>query len=999
MRYNIVLAGVGGQGILTIARAISRAAMAKGLHVKQAEVHGMSQRGGAVYSHVRISDEEIFSDLIPSGQADMVLSVEPLEALRYAPMLRPGGAVVTGTSAVANIAAYPAVAEVLGHVASFPNHIAVDMDKLGRAAGNILSANIAALGAASLYLFFTPRELEDAIAQLFEAKGQRIVDANLRAFRFGRNAATAYLNALKRGLKPREVRSWIESLPAEDLAQEDIPGLPEEGFAESILLTSGEASAFESVLLEAYDEDRKQLYEHEVYSLLELVGAISAPRHQFVPKGSTIEESVLAGFAGNRVVIKLVSQDVVHKSDVGAVRFVPKELAAVRKEIDQMVARHSEEARVAGVLVVEFVEHDHRGLGGELFVGIRSTREFGPVIAAGLGGTATEYLAAQLKPGRAVAKALASEVDAEEFLLEFKKTVAYDVLSGNVRGHERSVSDAELLRCFRAFIGIARRFCIDRGEEGPDIGELEVNPFAFREQRLLPLDGRGRLRPAAKAAKPRDLDLVRRLLEPNSIALAGVGSRPDSLGRIILNKVVGSGFDSSKIVVVKEGETNIDGVRCVPSLSELSEPVDLLVVAAPASVALEFVREANASGNVRTGIVISGGAGETEDSGSLGDDLRAAMSEGTTVFVGPNCMGLRSLPGEFDTLFVPDDKLEPRTGQKSSPVAILSQSGAFAVSRLSNLETLNPLFTVSFGNQYDATVSDFLEVLGAREDVHVAGIYMEGFDDLDGLRAVRAVQDWTSRGKTVVLYKGGRTESGRSAAAGHTAAIAGDYDICLTAFAGAGALIARTLGEFNTLLELSSAYAGVCPTGQRIFALTNAGMETVAIGDTIGDPDNRATLAAIDEPLRARTQDALERGRLGGIVSVRNPLDLTPMADESIYDQIVLAALDSGEVDAVLVSCVPLAPCLRTIGSEMDDPGAFPQLIASWKAEGKPVVFVLDAGSLYNPLAAKIRGAGVPVFRSADEAAYALSVWLNKPPCSVIPDEEEEQTPEPALNA
>src|SRR5512136_315151 len=130
MEQNLILAGVGGQGILSIARAISIAALRHSLHIKQAEVHGMSQRGGAVQSHLRIADHELFSDLIPTGQADLIFAVEPLEALRYVQYLREDGVLVVSTNAFVNIDNYPAIEQVLERIAAFPRHVLLDADGL-----------------------------------------------------------------------------------------------------------------------------------------------------------------------------------------------------------------------------------------------------------------------------------------------------------------------------------------------------------------------------------------------------------------------------------------------------------------------------------------------------------------------------------------------------------------------------------------------------------------------------------------------------------------------------------------------------------------------------------------------------------------------------------------------------------------------------------------------------------------------------------------------------
>ncbi|MCC7434929.1 MAG: indolepyruvate oxidoreductase subunit beta [Methanoregulaceae archaeon] len=978
MRHDIIIAGVGGQGILTIARVLSLAAMAKGLHVKQAEVHGMSQRGGAVYSHLRISDREIFSDLIPAGQADMILAIEPLEALRYVSMLREDGTVVASTNAEVNIPDYPAIERVLAHIADFESHVAVDMEKLARAAGGVLSANIVALGAASLYLGFTIHELQAAVEQLFEVKGEKIVQTNIRALRFGRTAASAYREALERGVHAQHARGWIATLSPEHLAAEDLDFAELDVAVDESRLTGAEAHAFESLLRTAYDEDRRQLYEHEVYRLIELVGAITPPRHAFIAKSSTIAEDVLNAYPGDKVVIKLVSTAVVHKTEAGAVQIVPKDLDRVRAEIERMITRHAPKGPVAGVLVVEFVEHAH-GLGSELFVGIRATREFGPVIAAGLGGVQTEYLASKMRPGVAVAKAVAWDIDAEGFLELFKSTAAYDILSGRVRGHDRVVSDGELLRCFRAFISIARQFCVDRGEEGPDINELEVNPFAFVNQHLVPLDGRGSLRPAAKPRPARPEAAAKHLLEPERISLVGVSAKPGSFGRVILGNVLESGFDADRITIIKPDEAEFEGIRCVPTLSDLPDPVDLLVITVPAKATPEIIREANASGKVRSGIIISGGAGEAEGSEAIGEEIAAAILEGRALpnggaaFLGPNCMGVRSRPGLYDTFFVPEDKLPMRRGGEPQPIALVSQSGAFIVSRLSSQTELDPRFAISIGNQCDLTVSDMVRAVGLRDDISVVGVYLEGFIDLDGADMLRVVAELRERGKSVVFYKAGRTESGRSAAAGHTAAVAGDYDICQTAMSLAGAFVAQDFREFGEALELAVHLTGRTVGEGRVFALTNAGMEAVAMADS------GVRLNAPSEALHCELDTLLTTHGLRGLVSARNPLDLAPAAGEAAYDELVRAALDSAEVDAVIVSCVPLAPSLHSLAADLDHPTSFVQLAAKWRAHSeKAIVTVFDGGPEYDALRAGIRAAGLPVFRSADDAARLLHRWISQ---------------------
>lgn len=186
MKQDIILAGVGGQGILSIATVIGAAATQQGLYLKQAEVHGMSQRGGDVQSNLRLSSDPIFSDLIPRGGADLIVSLEPMEALRYLPWLAPEGWIITNTVPFENIPDYPPMENVLGELARLPRVIALDVDALAKEIGSPRSANMVLLGATAAVLnILDPEKLRDGIRRIFGRKGEVIVEANLNAFDAG----------------------------------------------------------------------------------------------------------------------------------------------------------------------------------------------------------------------------------------------------------------------------------------------------------------------------------------------------------------------------------------------------------------------------------------------------------------------------------------------------------------------------------------------------------------------------------------------------------------------------------------------------------------------------------------------------------------------------------------------------------------------------------------------------------------------------------------------
>jgi len=189
MKKDIILAGVGGQGILSIAAVIGLAALDSGLQLKQAEVHGMSQRGGDVHSNLRIADHEIFSDLIPFGKADLIISVEPMESLRYLPWLSKDGWLISNNVPHVNIPEYPEMETIFQAIENVRQHVLINADEMAKDLGMARSANMVILGAASPWLGLEFEAIENAVRKIFGSKGGEIVDQNLKALIAGRTFA------------------------------------------------------------------------------------------------------------------------------------------------------------------------------------------------------------------------------------------------------------------------------------------------------------------------------------------------------------------------------------------------------------------------------------------------------------------------------------------------------------------------------------------------------------------------------------------------------------------------------------------------------------------------------------------------------------------------------------------------------------------------------------------------------------------------------------------
>ncbi|WP_234979123.1 acetate--CoA ligase family protein [Desulfococcus multivorans] len=760
------------------------------------------------------------------------------------------------------------------------------------------------------------------------------------------------------------------------------------------------------------------LFEYEVYDLLRASGAETPPATRLLPKGSRPSDADLTALPGDRVVLKIVSPAIVHKSDVGGVRIVPNTPEKVRSAWRRMMSevpeayaavmernptlavadylglegerlRQAVSRDIKGVLMARFMPPDSEAFGNEMIVGIRFTREFGMIISAGLGGTDTELYAERFRKGQAVVAAATALTDGEAFFDLFRGTISYRKLAGLTRGQRRIVTDEQLVECFAAFIAMANHYSPVNPTAPYVIDTLEINPFAFTDYLMVPLDGLCRFSRPGTRSVPRPYWKIRRLLRPGIIALIGVSASRVNFGRIILNNILAAGFPADRIRIIRPGITVLEGVRCVPDIGALDVKPDLLVIAVGSDQVPDLVDLIIERDAAHTVMLIPGGLGETRESVQRAEQVTAAVQRahrspsGGPIFLGGNCLGVVSHPGRYDTLFIPDAKLSRRWEVRKRNAAFVSQSGAFMITRLSKRPELDPAYMISVGNQNDLTLGDMMHYLKTDPDIDVIAVYAEGFKDLDGLDFTRALREAVASGKDVILYKAGRTPEGKSATSGHTASLAGDYMVCESCIRQAGGIPAQTFPQFEDLLMLAQRLHGKRINGNRLAALSGAGFEAVGMADNIQSDDYAMTLARFTPVTVDRMAALLTAKGLDRLVEVGNPMDINPGADDEAHILAVRHLAEDPNVDAVVVGLDPLSPAMRTLATcesgryNFDAPGSIAfELPRQVDALDKPVVGVVDAGRLYDPLVDALVEKGMAVFRSSDRAVRALALYI-----------------------
>ena len=521
------------------------------------------------------------------------------------------------------------------------------------------------------------------------------------------------------------------------------------------------------------------------------------------------------------------------------------------------------------------------------------------------------------------------------------------------------------------------------------IEELEINPFAFTDYLMVPLDGMCRFSRTRDLPVPRPFRKIGNLLHPKTIGIVGISTTRKNFGRIILDNILANGFSPGDIRIIRPGLDAFQGIRCVPDPASLDVKLDLFVVAVGAEKIPDLVDDILEQDAAETVMLIPGGMGETRDSADRARQVMAKISaahlsaDGGPVFLGANCLGVVSHPGKYDTMFIPEVKLPKRRGTYKRAAAFVSQSGAFMITRLSKRPELDPAYMISVGNQNDLTLGDLVNYLKDAPEIAVIAVYAEGFKDLDGLEFSRAVRGAVLAGKDVVFYKAGRTPEGKTATSGHTASLAGDYMVCESCVRQAGGMVARTFPQFEDLLMMSQRLHDKQINGNRLAAVSGAGFEAVGMADNIQSEDFRMQMAALAPDTIDKLDTLLAAKHLGALVEVKNPLDINPGADDETHVAAVQHLARDPNIDAVVVGLDPLSPAMRTLAEcqarqyNMDDKESIalrmPELAARLD---KPVVGVVDGGRLYDPLVDELITKGMAVFRSSDRAVQTLAMYI-----------------------
>ncbi len=736
-------------------------------------------------------------------------------------------------------------------------------------------------------------------------------------------------------------------------------------------LDSRTAARIDAVFAAAAAEGRRNLHEFEVYRILEALG-LATPRHAFVQDSSRVDAELLAPFAP-RAIVKIVSPDIAHKSKLGGVKAVSTEdplyvrfvLETMRAEVLSHFTGNP--PRLDGFLLAEFVPFT-QALGSEVLIGVKEDPSFGPTVTLSKGGDDAEFFAKWYDPANLSLAPLSRE-EAAALTGSLKIRHKYEA-----EGHpEYCGLIAEALRAI-SLLAAQYSFMAERKPRFY-LSQLDVNPFVFSRAEkggFVAVDGFALF--ATEEEKDHrdvrpDLESLAAFFRPDGIAVAGVSGDAGkySMARIIVELLAELGRTDVFCLNPKGGEAEIRGKRypLYPTIGDLPRKCSLYVFAAPAARTVDFLKTVPDGAAV---VLISGLPSELKF-----DDFAALVREhrgrGVRV-VGPNCMGVFFAPdgarGGVNTLFIGEERLPVRWTAKSN-VALFTQSGAMGITAVERAQYA-PIYKaiVSFGNKADVNVPDLVRYFDREDGVEVMAMYLEGLGPGEGREFFEAAK---AARKPLVVYKAGRTAAGAAAAASHTAAMSGDYDIFRAACEQADVVLIDELPDFYHAVKAFSMLSAKPPAGLRVAGVVNAGLDATMGADQLG--------ALVGAAYESATVERLAKLNRHGLLNIgASFLDVTPMTDDVLFAAIVETVLSDPGVDCAFVAVVPHVETLKTTDDVCAASDALgPLLVRAASRLAKPVVVSVNSGNRYQGFVRVLEEGGLPVFPDIRSAMRALETF------------------------
>ena len=674
--------------------------------------------------------------------------------------------------------------------------------------------------------------------------------------------------------------------------------------------------SIQEIFQRALSENRTYLMEHECKEILEGFGVTTTG---FLVAASEHEAVTMSRRVGYPVVLKILSPDVVHKTDEGGVKLNLTSDRAVRAAYRDIVDTFKDHP-MAGVSVQTMAKP-----GIEAIIGVTRDPSFGPVLMFGLGGVFVEVLkdvTFRVLP--------ITENDAAEMIKEIK---GYAIL----KGHRGQAVDLSAL--IKLIHGISRMVT-----EYPEIRELDLNPVFLYPSGYMTVDARIFLDPAPSEHRiiPKRSDDLRDLFYPQSIAVIGASNSINKLGYNVFRNLLSHDFHGALYPISPKKET-VQGIKAYPSILDVKNRIDLAIVIVPADAALQTIEDCCTKG-IRYVVVETAGFAET---GEKGKQTQARIGQITAQkgvrILGPNCSGIinthhnmvQSL-GILDTL-------------KKGNVGLIAQAGVYAAGILTGLRNVLDFGIVAtIGNKMDITETDILQYMGEDENIDVIAMYME--DVTSGRHFIDVAVRVTSQ-KPVIVLKAGITEAGKEAVSSHTASLAGNDEINNAAFRQCGIIQAR---DNEHLFALTRAFSKQpLPKGPGVMVITYTGSLGVAATDMLYLNDLK--LSELEPDLKVRMREILP-----DYLNLRNPVDCSFSMTPEQVKALIEIGTESREVQSFIV----------IIQGEML--GSFVAPLKSLNTGGKPILCCVACKEFMIDDVIKMEQAGFPVYATPEMSAEVL---------------------------